>query len=55
MTLQEILDRLEQIKDGLSDVDNRFGIEGTIDDISNLMSDIEDDVEEVNAEERGMF
>jgi len=42
MSIQEILDRLEQIKDGLSDVDNRWGIEGTIDDIGNLMLDIEE-------------
>ncbi len=43
MTLQEILDRLESIADCLSDVDNRYGIEGTIDDINQLRNDIEND------------
>ena len=37
MTKQEILDTLERIKDSLSDTDNRWGIEGVIDDLNNLM------------------
>tara|TARA_R100000742_G_C4273706_1_gene93364 strand:- start:1215 stop:1373 length:159 start_codon:yes stop_codon:yes gene_type:complete len=40
MTQQELLKRLERIKDSLSDTDNRWGIEGTISDISDLMFDI---------------
>ena len=41
MTIKELLERIERIKDSLSDVDNRWGIEGTCDDMSTLMSDIE--------------
>ncbi len=41
MTKQELLDRLESIKDGLADTDNRWGIEGVIDDISVLMDDVD--------------
>jgi len=40
MTKQEILKELERIKDSLSDQDNRWGIEGVLDDISNLMFEI---------------
>tara|TARA_R100001509_G_C4875435_1_gene218369 strand:- start:869 stop:1021 length:153 start_codon:yes stop_codon:yes gene_type:complete len=40
MTIKELLERLEIIKDGLSDVDNRYGIEGTIDDINILIDDV---------------
>ena len=37
MTKQELLDRLEIIKDSLSDTKNITGIEGTLDDIEDLM------------------
>ena len=37
MTIQEILDELERITDSLSDVDNRWGIEGVVnEEISKL-------------------
>ena len=32
ITKQQLLDRLEAIKDGLADTDNRWGIEGVIDE-----------------------
>ena len=41
MTIKELLRRLETIKDSLSDVDNRYGIEGTMDDLSILMDDVD--------------
>ena len=41
MTVKNLLKRLEQIKDSLSDVDNRYGIEGTIDDLTLLMDDVD--------------
>jgi hypothetical protein len=41
MTINELLERLETIKDGLSDVDNRYGIEGTIDDLAVLIDDVD--------------
>jgi len=41
MTIKELLERLERLKDGLSDVDNRYGIEGTMDDIALLMDDVD--------------
>ena len=49
MTVKELLERLETIKDSLSDVDNRYGIEGTMDDLAVLIDDVdsfgvEDDV-----------
>ena len=37
MTKQEILERLEIIKDSLSDTKNITGIEGTLTDIEDLM------------------
>ena len=37
MTKQELLDRLEIIKDSLSDTKNITGIEGTLTDIEDLM------------------
>ena len=40
--LEEIKDELERIKDGLQDQDTRHGIEGMCDDISQLMSKVED-------------
>ena len=43
MTIQELLDRMEMIRDGLQDTDNRFGIEGTCDDMTALMDEIEDE------------
>ena len=41
MTVKQLLERLERIKDSLSDVDNRYGIEGTMDDLSILMDDVD--------------
>jgi|TARA_R100000315_G_C5114471_1_gene65405 hypothetical protein len=41
MTIKELLKRLEIIRDSLSDTDSRWGIEGTMSDISELMSDID--------------
>ena len=44
MTVKQLLERLERIKDSLADVDNRYGIEGTIDDINQLRNELENDV-----------
>jgi hypothetical protein len=41
MTINELLERLETIKDSLSDVDNRYGIEGTMDDLAVLIDDVD--------------
>ena len=41
MTIKELLERLETIKDSLSDVDNRYGVEGTMDDLAVLIVDID--------------
>jgi hypothetical protein len=41
MTVKELLERLETIKDSLSDVDNRYGIEGTMDDLAVLIDDVD--------------
>ena len=43
MTIKELLKRIETIKDSLSDVDNRWGIECACDDMSNLIDDIENE------------
>ena len=52
MTVKELLERLETIKDSLSDVDNRFGIEGTMDDLAVLIDDVDSfGVEEDNIDE----
>ena len=40
MTIQEILDELERITDSLSDIDNRWGIEGVINDLNVLQDNI---------------
>ena len=40
MTTQEISDELERITDSLSDIDNRWGIEGVIDDLNVLRENI---------------
>ena len=40
MTIQEILDELERITDSLSDVDNRWGIEGVVNDLNVLQDNI---------------
>ena len=44
MTLQELLDRIEAIRDGLQDSDGmgRWGVDGACDDMSELMDDIEE-------------
>ena len=41
MTINELLERLETIKDSLSDADNRYGIEGTMDDLAVLIDDVD--------------
>ena len=41
MTIKELLERLETIKDSLSDVDNRYGVEGTMDDLAILIDDVD--------------
>ena len=46
MTKQEILDELERITDSLSDQDNRWGIEGVIDDLNTLQFHINANTEE---------
>ena len=43
MTIKELLERIETIKDSLSDADSRWGIEGACDDMSNLIDDIENE------------
>ena len=45
MTIKELLDRIEAIKDGLQDSDGmgRFGVDGACDDLSELMDDIQED------------
>ena len=45
MTIKELLDRIEAIKDGLQDSDGmgRFGVDGACDDLSELMGDIQED------------
>ena len=40
ITRQQILSRLERITDGLSDVDNRWGIEGVVNDLNVLQDNI---------------
>ena len=41
MTIKELLERLETIKDSLSDADNRYGVEGTMDDLAILIDDVD--------------
>ena len=45
MTIKELLDRIETIRDGLQDSDGmgRFGVDGACDDLSELMGDIQED------------
>jgi len=43
MSLKELLDRLERIRDGFLDASDRHMIEGMAEDISTLMSEIEKD------------
>ena len=45
MTIKELLDRIEAIRDGLQDSDGmgRFGVDGACDDLSELMGDIQED------------
>ena len=40
MTTKEISDALERITDCLSDVDNRWGIEGVVNDLNVLQDNI---------------
>ena len=43
MTIKELLDRIEAIRDGLQDSDGmgRWGVDGACDDMSVLMDDIQ--------------
>ena len=43
MTIKELLDRIEAIRDGLQDSDGmgRWGVDGACDDMSELMVDIQ--------------
>ena len=45
MTIKELLDRIEAIRDGLQDSDGMgiFGVDGACDDMSELMDDIQED------------
>ena len=45
MTIKELLDRIEAIRDGLQDSDGmgKFGVDGACDDMSELMGDIRED------------
>jgi len=45
MTIKELLERIEIIRDGLQDTDGmcRWGIDGACDDMSVLMDDIQSD------------
>ena len=43
MTNQELLNELERITDSLSDIENRWGIEGVIKDFDNLRNNIDKD------------
>ena len=45
MTIKELLDRIEAIRDGLQDSDGmgKFGVDGACDDMSELMDDIRED------------
>ena len=49
ITKEQLLTRLEVIKDSLSDCDGmeRWSIEGVINDISVLMNDIDEEINEV--------
>tara|TARA_Y100001963_G_scaffold118870_1_gene165702 strand:+ start:1384 stop:1548 length:165 start_codon:yes stop_codon:yes gene_type:complete len=54
MTVKQLLKRLERIKDSLADSTNRYEIEGTVDDLSLLIDDVdsfgveEDDLNETD-------
>ena len=54
MTVKQLLERLERIKDSLADSTNRYEIEGTVDDLSLLIDDVdsfgveEDDLNETD-------
>ena len=41
MTVRQLLKRLERIKDSLADSSNRYEIEGTVDDITLLIDDVD--------------
>ena len=41
MTVKQLLERLERIKDSLADSTNRYEIEGTVDDLSLLIDDVD--------------
>ena len=45
MTIKELLDRIEAIRDGLQDSDGvgRFGVDGACNDMSELIDEIRDD------------
>ena len=43
MTKQELLKRLERIRDGVLDSDTQFMLEGMCDDITDLMNDVSEE------------
>tara|TARA_R100001443_G_C3280537_1_gene160294 strand:+ start:380 stop:520 length:141 start_codon:yes stop_codon:yes gene_type:complete len=43
MTIKELVDRLERIRDGVLDSDTRFMVEGMCDDITDLMNDVSEE------------
>ena len=61
MTLNELIDRLKEVNSSLNTgneepkVLNEYTLKGIRKNIGNLISDLEDDVEELNAEERGIY
>ena len=61
MTLNELIDRIKEIDSSLDPgneepkVLNEYALKGIRRNISNLISDLENDVEELNAEERGIY
>ena len=49
MTIKELLDRIEAIRDGLQDSDgmDKLGVDGACDDMSKLMDEIRDEIRKV--------
>ena len=43
MTIKELVDRLERIRDGVLDSDTRHMVEGMCDDITDLMNDVSEE------------
>ena len=61
MTLNELINRIKEIDSSLDigneepKILNEYTLKGIRQNIGNLISDLEDDVEELNAEERGIY